>query len=45
MIVLYSTVWYNKDGDLRFYEDVYGRLPGTIKGKAAFRLQAAADVQ
>lgn len=45
VIVLYSTVWYNLEGDLRFYEDVYGRLPGSVKGKAAFRQQAAADVQ
>jgi murein L,D-transpeptidase YcbB/YkuD len=26
VIILYSTVWYNKDGELRFYDDVYKKL-------------------
>lgn len=26
VIILYSTVWYNKDGAVRFYTDVYGKL-------------------
>lgn len=26
VVVLYSTVWYDREGALRFYEDVYGRL-------------------
>lgn len=26
VIILYSTVWYNKDGDIKFYGDVYGKL-------------------
>jgi murein L,D-transpeptidase YcbB/YkuD len=27
VIILYSTVWYNKDGEIKFFDDVYGRLP------------------
>lgn len=26
IMVLYSTVWYNKDGEIRFYDDVYDKL-------------------
>jgi murein L,D-transpeptidase YcbB/YkuD len=26
VIILYSTVWYNKDGELRFYDDVYKKF-------------------
>ena len=26
IVVLYSTVWYNKEGLIRFYEDVYSRV-------------------
>jgi L,D-transpeptidase YcbB len=37
VIVLYSTVWYNKDGELRFYEDVYNKLTGIAAERSAFR--------
>jgi len=26
IMVLYSTVWYNKDGEIRFYDDIYDKL-------------------
>ena len=26
IIILYSTVWYSKDGSIRFYDDVYKRF-------------------
>lgn len=26
VMILYSTVWYNKDGEVRFYDDVYRKL-------------------
>lgn len=26
IIILYSTVWYNKEGEIRFYDDVYDKL-------------------
>jgi murein L,D-transpeptidase YcbB/YkuD len=26
VIILYSTVWYNKEGEIKFYDDVYGKL-------------------
>lgn len=26
IIILYSTVWYNKDGEIKFYDDVYDKL-------------------
>ncbi|HTM92436.1 MAG TPA: L,D-transpeptidase family protein, partial [Flavisolibacter sp.] len=25
VMILYSTVWYNKEGEVRFYDDVYGK--------------------
>lgn len=26
IMILYSTVWYNKEGEVKFYDDVYGKL-------------------
>lgn len=26
IIILYSTVWYNKDGTVKFYDDAYGKM-------------------
>lgn len=26
IIILYSTVWYNKDGEIRFYDDIYEKV-------------------
>lgn len=26
VIILYSTVWYNKEGEIKFYDDIYGKL-------------------
>lgn len=34
LVVLYSTVWYTADGDLRFYEDMYGRLDSRLTADA-----------
>lgn len=39
IIVLYSTVWYNKEGELRFYEDVYNKLSGIAAERSVFRLK------
>lgn len=37
VIVLYSTVWYNKDGEIRFYEDVYNKLAGLAAERSVLR--------
>ncbi|WP_121355557.1 L,D-transpeptidase family protein [Flavisolibacter nicotianae] len=34
LVVLYSTVWYTANGDLRFYEDVYGKLNDRLTAEA-----------
>ena len=25
VMIVYSTVWYNKEGEIKFYEDIYDR--------------------
>jgi murein L,D-transpeptidase YcbB/YkuD len=40
LYVMYSTVWFNRDGEIRFYGDVYGKLPDLLQRVAAVESDA-----
>lgn len=44
VLILYNTVWYRRDGSLRFYDDIYNRFPHTPVKTVAQHAQPATAV-
>jgi L,D-transpeptidase YcbB len=43
LYVMYSTVWFDKEGEIKFYGDVYGKLPDLFQRVAVIESPAIPD--